>query len=208
MELPGADGIAGRNGADGKDGERGAPGVPGTAGVDGKDGERGLQGPPGKLPEVRQWSDGVHYEGDVVTHDGATFQALRDTGRMPPHEDWMCVARNGRDGIDGRSPVIRGTWNAEEDYRELDVVMLNGASFAARRDVPGECPGDGWQLLAAQGKRGKPGEPGPRGESGVRGDPGPALLAVEADAEGVLTFTNGDGTSVTCDLYPLLSRFK
>lgn len=57
---------------------------------------KGDPGPMGSLPEVREWKDGVHYQGNVVTHAGSTYQALRDTGREPPHEDWSCIARGGR----------------------------------------------------------------------------------------------------------------
>jgi hypothetical protein len=42
-------------------------------------------------------------------------------------------------------------------------------------DKPGACPGPGWQLLAAPGKRGVAGERGPqgdRGPAGVAGRPG------------------------------------
>ena len=46
---------------------------------------RKATGPAGKLPLVRVYQpEAVHYEGDVVVHSGATWQALRDTGRAPP----------------------------------------------------------------------------------------------------------------------------
>jgi hypothetical protein len=108
-------------------------------------------------------------------------------------------------GRDGRSFAIRGTWLESETYCELDVVALNGASFGARRDDPGPCPGDGWQLIAAQGKRGNAGE---RGASvkGERGPPGVPPASIAVDDDGMLTLTNADGSRVTCDLYPLLSR--
>jgi hypothetical protein len=53
--------------------------------------------------------------------------------------------------------------------------LLNGGSFLALREKPGPCPGPGWQLLAAPGKRGIAGEKGPqgnRGPAGVAGPPG------------------------------------
>lgn len=111
----------------------------------------------------------------------------------------------GQNGADGRSFVIRGTWLESESYAALDVVALNGASFGAKRDDPGPCPGDGWQLIAAQGKRGNAGE---RGASvkGERGLPGVAPASMAVDDDGLLTLTNADGSTVTCDLYPLLSR--
>ena len=112
---------------------------------------------------------------------------------------------NGRWGEDGRSLNIRETWSADEAYSALDVVALNGASFVARRDDPGVCPGDGWQLIASQGKRGTPGERGPVGK-GERGLPGPTAIALDIDEAGLLTLTNADGSKVSCDLYPLLVR--
>jgi hypothetical protein len=165
--------------------------------------ERGEPGPPGKLPLVRAWRDTVHYEGDVVTYAGSVYQAQRDTGREPPHEDWLCIARSGRDGADGRSLNIRGTWSDTETYRYLDVVAFNGGSFVARKDDPGPCPGDGWQLHASPGKRGQPGEPGRRGEPGP---PGAPLIEAAVDEEGLVTLTNADRSSISLDLYPLLNR--
>ena len=99
--------------------------------------------------------------------------------------------------------TVRGTWSKETNYRTLDVVALDGASFVARRDNPGTCPGDGWQLIAAQGKRG---HPGGQGERGPKGPPGPSVAALTVDEQGLLTLTNGDGSTVTCDLYPLLAK--
>lgn len=175
--------------------------------------EPGQPGPPGKLPMVREWADGVHYEADVVTHGGAVYQAQRDTGREPPHEDWLLIAAAGRDG---RSMTIRGTWSETEAYQRLDVVALNGASFAARRDAPGPCPGEGWQMIAAQGKRGKdPDQATIREAARVavaalpapkKGDPGPPVVAMSVDDEGMLTLVNADGSRVQCDLYPVLAK--
>ena len=210
----GQDGVAGERGAEGPPGEAGAPGLagadgaPGTDGrngLDGAPGERGMDGAPGKLPVVRLWQDAVHYEGDVVTHGRSVFQAQRDTGREPPHADWLCVAAGGQDGVDGRSLAIRGTWNEAESYRYLEVVAFNGASFTARRDDPGPCPGEGWQLHTSPGKRGPPGEPGRRGEQGPAG---PAVVAASVDDEGVVTWTNADRSIVSLDLYPLLSKIQ
>jgi hypothetical protein len=140
-------------------------GPPGPAGPPGE------QGPAGKLPLVKLWKpETVFYEGDVVAYDGGTFQARRDTGLPPTHAaHWLCLATAGRDGS---SVNIRSTFDANADYRRLDVVALNGGSFIALKDAPGPCPGSGWQLIASQGKRGTPGEKGERGPSGPRGDAG------------------------------------
>ena len=111
----------------------------------------------------------------------------------------------GENGNDGRSFNIRGTWSEAEIYQALDVVALNGASFVARCDNPETCPGEGWQLIAAQGKRGNPGERGASGK-GERGVPGVSAIAMDVDDQGLLTLTNADGSTVTCDLYPLLRK--
>jgi hypothetical protein len=135
-----------------------------------KPGPQGERGPPGKLPLVKLWKpETVHYAGDVVAYDGGTFQARRDTGQPPSHADWICLATAGRDG---KSLVVRGTFDPDAVYRRLDVVALNGGSFVALRDAPGPCPGPGWQLLTSPGKRGPAGQSGEKGERGERGPPG------------------------------------
>ena len=207
MGPPGEMGERGEPGQIGPPGEPGPPGE-GLVGPMGPPGEGlmgppGPEGPPGKLEMVSSWEDRVHYEGAVVSHAGAMWQAQRDTGRSPPSEDWLCLVAAGRDGTDGRSFTIRGTWNDHSKYRSLDVVIFGGASFAARCDDPGPCPGEGWQMIASQGKRGQPGETGPRGE---RGPPGPRLVTVTIDDEGLLVLANDDGSIVTCDLYPVLMK--
>lgn len=134
-------------------------------------GPQGPEGKPGKLPTVKDWSERVYYEGDVVRFGGSTYQALRDTGNAPPGKDWGALALKGEDG---REWTPRGLWLASETYRFGDVVAKNGRSYVAKRDEPGE-PGvegaDGWMLLA---KEGKAGQPGPRGERGLQGPVGPA----------------------------------
>jgi hypothetical protein len=103
------------------------------------------------------------------------FQALNDSAGAPPSEDWICLARAGRNGEDGKSLAIRGTWNAETKYQQLDIVALGGSSFIAKKDEPGACPDSGdWQLLAALGKTGIKGPPAEKGERGERGERGPA----------------------------------
>jgi hypothetical protein len=55
---------------------------------------------------------------------------------------------------------VRGTFDPEANYVANDLIALNGAAFVAKQDNPGPCPGPGWQLIAAQGKRGVAGERG------------------------------------------------
>ena len=138
----------------------------GAMGPQGPLGPPGEQGPPGKLPLVKLWEpDVVHYQGDVVTHDGGTWQATRDTGKAPGTRDWVALAVAGRDG---RTPRVRGTYSADATYQALDLVMRESSSFIATRDDPGPCPGDGWKIIACGGKRGAAGERGARGAPGRR----------------------------------------
>jgi hypothetical protein len=111
----------------------------------------------------------VIYQAEFVTHDGALWQARKDTAQPPGGPDWICVARAGRDAI---TPTVRGTYSVDENYRELDIVAMDGGAFIARRDNPGVCPGDDWQLLCKQGKKGRQGATGPRGERGEKGGGG------------------------------------
>ena len=130
-------------------------------------------GAPGKLQIVKAWSEGVHYEGDVRQHQGATYQAMRDTGKEPgTSDDWQCIAAKG---ADGRGFTIRGTYSADKQFSANDVVAFNGGSFVALKDGAGDCPGPDWQLIAGPGKRGKEGEPGKPGK-GEPGKPG-AIIA-------------------------------
>jgi hypothetical protein len=145
----------------------------------GPEGPRGKDGEPGKLEAVRAWREGLHEEREVVTRDGRTFQALRDTSQEPPHDDWICIAERGRDGQGLR---VRGTYEPGADYRAGDIVMRNSSSFVALVDnPPGDCPGEGWQLWAGAGKRGKDGLPGTRGERGLPGEPGAVQVGWRVD---------------------------
>jgi len=76
------------------------------------DGAPGPAGPPGKLEIVKDHVEGrVYYERDlVVASDGALYQAERDTAATPPHTDWRCVTRAGRDGKDALNFRIEGTY--------------------------------------------------------------------------------------------------
>jgi len=55
------------------------------------------------------WREGMACEkGDIVTHDGTAWIALRDTKKKPAlehKEDWRIFARKGRDGRDGKNGI-------------------------------------------------------------------------------------------------------
>jgi hypothetical protein len=84
---------------------------------------------------------------------------------------------------------VRGTFAPNVNYACGDIVARDGATFIARRDNPGSCPGEGWQLMARQGARGVA---GPRGE---RGRDAPVIRSWELD-RGTYTATPimSDGT--------------
>src|SRR5262249_53797657 len=143
-----------------------------------------LKATAGTLPTVRTYHpDTVHYAGHVVAHQGATYQALRDTARAPPHDDWVCLASAGRDG---QSVRVRGAFNTTANYKRVDIVSFDGTAFIARCDNPG-VPGiseDGWQILGRPGRRGATGETGARGARGAtgpRGDAAPTIVSWTVD---------------------------
>jgi integrin beta 3 len=181
--APGARGEMGLQGLRGMKGDSGIDGSPGRDGVIGPRGERGekgFDGTPGRLPKVRAWKDGVSYDGDVVTYDGGLYQAMQDTSRAPNvGSDWVCLARSGlpgKDGVDGRSLTIKGTYSdMVADYKYLDVVTVDHTWHVALKDKPGACPGPDWKAGPGIGRTGKPGE---RGEKGERGKDGPAGLEI------------------------------
>lgn len=120
-------------------------------------------------PTIRDFEDGkICYAGELIQHLGSTWQCRVDTARPPSDGDeaWQLVAAGG---LDGRSLRIRGTYQPGERYAQLDVCIVNSASFVARRSTLSGPPGEDWQLLCGQGKRGQPGPKGDRGDRGAAG---------------------------------------
>ncbi|WP_246755765.1 collagen-like protein [Bradyrhizobium neotropicale] len=161
------------------------------------------------MPPIKPYADGeVHYEGDVVSHHGCTYQARRDTAKAPPHDDWACLAQAGRDAV---SPQIKGTYREDARYGYLNIVALHGSSFIARADDPGPCPGDGWQLIASAGRPGKPGPKGDRGEKGERGErglPGPHVIGGKINRDyTVQLIMSDDSEGAVLDLRPMFEQF-
>lgn len=204
----GVDGAPGISGKDGRDGTDGVPGEDGGPGADGKDG-------PPPSPEAIAEAVAAHLAANPPPagkdgRDGTDGVSGRDGAPGKDGEPGVSGVdgKDGHDGVpgkDGRSFTVRGTYDATAEYLGLDVVALNGAAFVARKDDPGLCPGEGWQMIAAQGKPGRPGERGV-GAKGDRGDAGPPVVAMSIDGEGLLTLTNADGSTVVCDLYPVLAK--
>jgi hypothetical protein len=165
---------------------------------------KGAPGEPGRLPIVKEWTRGVHYEGAVVTCGGSLWQASTDTGEPPGHEDWTLLAAKGRDAAEIEH---RGSYAPDTPYSRLNIVALDGGAFMALRDNPGACPGDDWRLLVARGKPGKPGEPGPRStEPGRKGDPGVGIADISVDGF-LLVVSLTNGVTLARDLQPMFEEY-
>jgi hypothetical protein len=72
---------------------------------------------------------------------------------------------------------IRGTFQPGSKYDLGDLVARDGASFVARKNNPGPCPGDGWQLMAKQGQRGI------AGPQGIAGKDAPRIVSWKVDRQ-------------------------
>jgi hypothetical protein len=122
---------------------------------------------------------------------------------------------------------LKGTFNARSVYNRLDVVTHDSSSFAALRDNPGPCPGDGWQMIACGGKRGPAGERGPAGPPGpaatfsgtrfshrgmeIQTNTGPVSLfkcVAVNPADFSLRFTAADDSTLTISLLPLFKAYN
>lgn len=202
---PGEPGPAGNPGADGKDGvgladaliDRNGTLVLTTSdgrmkqlgrvvGADGKDGNAGTPGSDGR--------DGQDLTDIAVTQDGAVIELAFQVGEVrTAYEIELPAGPAGQDGRDAYPGEAKGLYDPEVEYRALDVVSFNGSEWRAKRDNPGEMPGDGWMLSACKGKRGERGDRGAPGRDG--------LSPVATYLRGVeLVTTLSDGAELTADL--------
>jgi len=166
---------------------------------------------PGKLTIAKTYEPGaVVYRGEIVVHDGATWQAKCDTAQTAGGSDYVCVARAGVDGADGRSLSLRGPYDMHAKYTNLDIVEFGGELFVALSDHPALCPGEGWRLLALRGKVGEKGASGPRGHKGDRGPSGVKLHSWQIDRERYRASPlMEDGTvGPMLELRPLFEQFQ
>ena len=196
-------GERGERGEQGAQGEKGEKGEPGPAGAAGEKGIDGAQGAPGKFPVPRRWTRGVSYESSIVTHEGSTWCAVRDTAEPPPHEDWTLIAERGADAPVGD---VCGLWKEGVNYSKYDLVSKDGAEWRAKHDDPGPLPGDGWALSAKQGKPGSKGERGDKGERGPAGAAGATLAHFQRE-EWQLVAVMSDGSKVRFDLRAFFDRY-
>jgi hypothetical protein len=201
--VPGKDGENGRDGIDGKDGADGAPGIDGAHGrdgIDGKDGSNGVDG-----------MDGVSVF-DAKIEDGILLLELSNGEVAKAGPVVGPSGERGEQGPEGPPAYVgeaKGLFDPAAEYLARDVVALNGSAFMAKIDNPGECPGEGWMLLAQRGKRGDKGDRGERGTAGMNGKDGaqPVGLAISADTmEFRMILDNGEECSA--DFYPIAQAIR
>ncbi len=88
--------------------------------------------------------DVVFHENDIVTFCGSSYQAIKDTMRVPITQDWRCIAARGNDGRDFN---VCGTFDPTASYRVLDIVTLDHGWFIAKRDNPVRVPAPAGSLV-------------------------------------------------------------
>jgi hypothetical protein len=69
----------------------------------------------------------------------------RGFGHYPSfHTLYMGIRHEIANHGDGATPDVRGTFEVNERYARLDIVVCGGAAFIGKYDDPGICPGEGW----------------------------------------------------------------
>jgi hypothetical protein len=174
--------------------------------MQGPQGERGEQGPRGSVGRIVPWTDRVFYSSELVTHRGSTWQAINDTAKEPSEsaKDWQMICSAGSAGA---SFVVRGTFDPNQRYGPLDVVVVDHGWFVARKDNPGACPGPGWQ----SGPVGKKGEKGERGSIGIKGEPGkpaPHWAGIKLDGFDVVAVMSDGSIGPRFSLAPMFEKFE
>ena len=101
---------------------------------------------------------------------------------------------------------VRGTYQAGVSYVRGDMVALDGGSFIARKDNPGTCPGPGWQLIACQGKAGRPGRDGTDGRAG-KDAPKIEQWVVNRETYSAIPIMSDGSRGAVLELRPLFARF-
>lgn len=170
--------------------------------------EKGEQGEQGR--------DGAGVAGALIDRAGNLVLTLTDgstrdlgavvgtNGERGEKGEQGDAGERGEDGKDAYPGEARSLYDPEATYRALDVVSFNGSEWRAKKDDPGQLPGDGWMLSASKGKRG---EPGQRGERGIDGKPGkdgaqPVGLAFEGDKMQFVMVLD-DGNQLEADFEPV-----
>lgn len=202
----GKDGEPGPQGEKGDTGPQGEIGPQGESGTDGAPGEEGDKGDVGERGETGE--PGAQGEAGANGIDGAPGERGEkgDTGERGE------VGEKGDQGPEGPAAYVgeaRGLFDPEAEYRARDVVALNGSAFMAKIDNPGQCPGEGWMLLAQRGKRGDKGDRGEKGLEGKAGKDGAQPVGLKMDAETMeFRMILDNGEECAADFYPIAQAIR
>lgn len=173
---------------------------------DGKDGERGEKGDPGeKGDRGDQGIAGSDGSNGADGRDGADADMEALERKLEELVAAIPVPKDGKDGADAYPGEARGLFDPAAEYLARDVVALNGSAFMAKIDNPGDCPGEGWMLLAQRGKRGEKGDRGERGITGINGKDGAQPVGLVFDADKMeFRMVLDSGEECTADMEPIL----
>ena len=155
-------------------------GDPGDVGQDGKDGQDG--------------QDGKNADPALVAK---LVEEMVATIPLPT---------DGEPGRDAYAGQARGLFDSNATYRAMDVVTFNASEWRAKRDDPGELPGEGWMLSASRGKRGDRGD---RGLNGANGKDGANPIALSFDGDEmkfIMVLDNGE--QLEADFYPVAKAIR
>lgn len=213
-------GEKGETGQPGKDGEQGPAGRDGANGVDGRDGIDGKDGADADMHALEKRIDDlvaaipVPENGkdgrDGIDGKDADMEALQK--RVEEMVAEFPVPQDGKDGEPGKDAYpgeVKGLFDLSATYRARDIVKLNGSSWIAKVDDPGDIPGEGWMQLASTGKRGERGERGPDGRVGKDGKDGSTPVELKFDAEKMMfVMALDDGSVLEADFYPVAKAIR
>jgi hypothetical protein len=201
----------GKDGERGEKGEKGDPGIgeQGPAGRDGNDGSDGRDGADADMDEIKRHAE------ELI----AKIPAPKDG--ITPEVDFNMEGNMGVLSFDyGETkqefeiPLpyageAKGLFDPEATYRAMDVVSFNGSEWRAKRDDPGELPGEGWMLSASKGKRGDRGERGLQGMVGKDGKDGASPIELKFDADKMeFVMALDDGNVLEADFYPVAKAIR
>jgi hypothetical protein len=167
--------------------------------------EERLKAVPGKVPVAKTWHpQSVIYQAEFVSHEGALYEARRDTAQGPGGADWVWSRAPAAMGL--RQMFVARTTCA----RLMRLSILSSAM--ALRSLPSTMiqaftPAMVGNYLSRQGKPGRRGGTGERGPRSDKGPPAlvPRFVSSEIDGNYNLIILRSDGAR---EIIPLRAAFE
>jgi hypothetical protein len=132
-------------------------GAQGPKGDDGADGDRGPAGPPGRKGDPGlvwrgPWQpDTAYVKDDAVQVQGSSYVAIGPSrDQKPPSPAWDLVAKKGRDGQDGMSPVNNGGGGGSGGGSGLPAGGTEGQALIKQSGVDGDADWESPQFVGGQ----------------------------------------------------------